>query len=144
MTTLSINFTLESKACNYVVIFLFLFDRGAHDWGWGSRMFSHTFRPLSSEIRPWNQSTWRYIRKLRDDILKVIIQLIKCWDTSIVCVFADSEFLLEGAVPDEISMVTFTSHILGFPSCTKESDTSSPTEWKNKCACMLMAECTYE
>ncbi|KAM3867488.1 cilia- and flagella-associated protein 251 [Diretmus argenteus] len=42
----------------------------------------------------------------------------------------DSEYLLEPGIPDEISMKTFTSHILGFLPCAKESDGSSPPEGK--------------
>ncbi|XP_070712158.1 cilia- and flagella-associated protein 251-like [Pempheris klunzingeri] len=37
----------------------------------------------------------------------------------------DSESTLECAIPDEISMKTFTGHILGFPSSTKKRDKSS-------------------
>ncbi|KAM9391470.1 cilia- and flagella-associated protein 251 [Pholidichthys leucotaenia] len=34
----------------------------------------------------------------------------------------DSEYSLRSAIPDEISLETFTSHILGFPSSAEESD----------------------
>ncbi|XP_071776483.2 cilia- and flagella-associated protein 251 [Centroberyx gerrardi] len=41
----------------------------------------------------------------------------------------DAKYLLESAIPDEISMETFTSHILGFLSCAEEeSSESSPPE----------------
>ncbi|KAK1892432.1 Cilia- and flagella-associated protein 251 [Dissostichus eleginoides] len=40
----------------------------------------------------------------------------------------DSEYSLEGAVPDEISMETFTAHIMCFPSSAEKSGQSSPPE----------------
>ncbi|XP_040011635.1 cilia- and flagella-associated protein 251 [Xiphias gladius] len=40
----------------------------------------------------------------------------------------DSEYSLESAIPDEISMETFTGHILGFPSPAEQSSTSSLPE----------------
>ncbi|XP_018523966.1 cilia- and flagella-associated protein 251 [Lates calcarifer] len=39
---------------------------------------------------------------------------------------ADSGYSLELAIPDEISMETFTGHILGFPSTSGQSGKSSP------------------
>ncbi|XP_042343757.1 cilia- and flagella-associated protein 251 [Plectropomus leopardus] len=40
----------------------------------------------------------------------------------------DSVYSLECAIPDEISMETFTHHILGFPSSAEQSGRSSPPE----------------
>ncbi|XP_033476347.1 cilia- and flagella-associated protein 251 [Epinephelus lanceolatus] len=40
----------------------------------------------------------------------------------------ESEYSLECAIPDEISLETFTGHILGFPSSAKQSGRSSPPE----------------
>ncbi|XP_070760940.1 cilia- and flagella-associated protein 251 [Enoplosus armatus] len=40
----------------------------------------------------------------------------------------DSEYSLECAIPDEITVETFTSHILGFPPSAEQSGRSSPPE----------------
>ncbi|XP_049434683.1 cilia- and flagella-associated protein 251 isoform X2 [Epinephelus fuscoguttatus] len=40
----------------------------------------------------------------------------------------ESEYSLECAIPDEISLETFTGHILGFPSSAKQNGRSSPPE----------------
>lgn len=45
-----------------------------------------------------------------------------------VCPGGDSEYSLESAIPDEISMETFTGHILGFPSSAQQGGRSSSPE----------------
>ncbi|XP_047446748.1 cilia- and flagella-associated protein 251 isoform X2 [Mugil cephalus] len=49
-------------------------------------------------------------------------------DKSDMCTGGDPECLLECAIPNEISLETFTHDILGLPSTVEQSDRSSPPE----------------
>ncbi|XP_029999722.1 cilia- and flagella-associated protein 251 [Sphaeramia orbicularis] len=51
----------------------------------------------------------------------------------------DSDFSLEGAIPDEVSLTTFTSHILGFPSFGDQTSESPPPE-SNHSADVILEE----